>query len=286
MRTLGLAGLVAGVVVLAAVVSPWVAAALGPRFVFARVYDRVVEALLVLGVALAWRRLDLGDAPALGLVPWRPSEFVRGLGAGLAGLGIGLVACWLGGGLVPALRFAPGKVARKALLGAAAAAGVGLGEEVLFRGIVLRRLMADLGRPAGIFCTTLVYAAVHAIRTGGGRVAPGPWAGLGRTVGLFAPLAHATAVPALAGLFGLGLLLALVRLRAGTLWTAVGVHAAWVAGFRVGRLFFVLGPTPVWLVGAGWPPLVAGAAGWLALGVTGGLLLPRPFRFRGGRRPC
>jgi membrane protease YdiL (CAAX protease family) len=282
-KTAGLVTLVVAVVAAAAVVSPWIAAALGPGLAFARVYDRVVEVGLAAGLALAWRRLDLGDAAGLGLAPWRPAALARGLGAGLAGLAVGLAACWLGGGLAPALRFAPAKVARKALLGAAAAVGIGFAEEVLFRGILLRRLVADLGRPAGILGTAAGYAAVHAIRAGGGDLAPGPWAGLMRTAGLFAPLARLTALPELAGLFGLGLLLAVVRLRADTLWAAVGVHAAWVAGFRVGRLFFVLGPTPVWLVGAGWPPLVGGAGGWLALGVTAGLLAPLAPQ-AGGRR--
>jgi hypothetical protein len=131
--------------------------------------------------------------------------------------------------------------------------------------------------------TTLLYAAVHAIRTGGGHLDAGPWAGLVRTAWLFAPLARLAALPGLAGLFGFGLLLAVLRLRAGTLWAAVGVHAAWVAGFRVGRLLFVLGPTPVWLVGSGWPPLIAGAGGWLALGVTAGVLFCRARRGSGVR---
>ena len=282
MRTAGLAALVVAVVAVAAVLSPWIAAALGPGFAFARVYDRVVEVGLAAGLALAWRRLDLGDATGLGLSPWRPAALGRGLGAGLLGLAVGLAACWLGGGLVPALRFAPAKVARKALLGAAAAVGIGCAEEVLFRGILLRRLAADLGRAAGILVTTIAYAAVHAIRTGGAHLEGGPWAGLARTVGLFAPLAHLATLPELAGLFGLGLLLAVVRLRAGTLWIAVGVHAAWVAGFRVGRLFFVLGPTPAWLVGSGWPPLIGGAGGWLALAVTAAVLFRSDARARDG----
>jgi hypothetical protein len=51
-------------------------------------------------------------------------------------------------------------------------------------------------------------------------------------------------------------------------WPAIGVHAAWVAVFRVGRLFFDIRRRPAWLVGPGWPPLVGGAAGALALVAT------------------
>jgi len=38
--------------------------------------------------------------------------------------------------------------------------------------------------------------------------------------------------------------------------------------FRVGRLFFDIRQRPAWLVGPGWPPLVGGAAGALALVAT------------------
>src|SRR5439155_1445843 len=79
------------------------------------------------------------------------------------------------------------------------------------------------------------------------------------------------AVPTVAGLFGLGLLLAVARLRTGSLWVSIGIHAAWVSVFRVGRLFFAIRHEPVWLIGPGWPPLVGGVAGWLAIAVAAGV---------------
>ena len=75
-----------------------------------------------------------------------------------------------------------------------------------------------------------------------------------------------------------GAVLAAARLRSGALWLPIGVHAAFVAAFRVGRLFFIFAPMP-WLVGAGWPPLVGGVAGMLAITVTGGFVL-RQTRYR------
>ena len=280
MRTLRLLGLVAAVWVLAAVVSPWVAAgvaAAGWRLTFARLYDRVFELVLAAAVVIAWRRLDLGSARELGLArPRWAAELRRGLGAGLAGVGVALLACMLAGGVVPELRFALSKTLRKALLGCAAAIAIGTGEELLFRGVLLHRMARDLGRGAAVILTALVYAAVHAVRTGaarGGTVTI--WSGLERTAALVTPLLERDALPGIVGLVGLGVLLAVVRLRTGSLWASIGIHTAWVGVFRVGRLFFAIRHQPAWLVGPGWPPLVGGVAGWVAIAVTAGLLFSR-----------
>ena len=282
MRTLGLLGLVAAVLAVTALASPWVAwgaaAVVGRPFTFARVYDRVFEVLLVAGVLASWRRLDLGSATDIGFRrhAWA-RELARGLAIGLAGLAVGLAAAALLGGLVPALRFPPGKTLRKALLGAGAAVAIAVGEETLFRGIVLRRVRRDAGDVLAVAATTLVYAAVHVIRA---RSFAGPvhlWSGVQQTSVLFAPLASGAALPQVIGLSLLGILLAVARLRSGALWLPIGIHAAFVAAFRVGRLFFEIRPAPAWLVGTGWPPLVGGVAGWIAVGVAA-LLLARQRR--------
>jgi membrane protease YdiL (CAAX protease family) len=276
-RSLALLGLVVAVLAVTAVASPWVAfglAELGQVHRFARIYDRVFEILLVLGVLLAWRRLDVGGAADIGLRrrTWA-AELWRGLRAGLLGIGVGLTLAWLLGGLVPDLRYPPLKTVRKALLGLGGAALIGLGEEVLFRGVLLRRLGRDFGVAAGVAITTAIYACVHLIRT---RSVPGPvtaWSGFAQTAQLFGPLADPSALPTVAGLALLGLLLAAVRLRTGSLWAAIGIHAAFVAAFRVGRLFFDIRRTPEWLMGPGWPPLVGGLAGWVAVLATAAVLL-------------
>jgi membrane protease YdiL (CAAX protease family) len=282
-KTLGLLGLVASVLALTALVSPWVAwavaGAAGRPFTFARVYDRVFEVLLVVGVVLAWRRLDLGSAAAIGLRGrgWA-RELLAGLGAGLVGLAVGLTICALLGGLAPVLRYPPGKTVRKALLGAAAAIAIGFGEEALFRGVVLRRLRRDAGAALGVALTTLVYAAVHLVRARGGTGPIHLWSGIAQTASVLTALGDPTALPQLVGLILLGLLLAAARLRSGALWLPIGIHAAFVAAFRVGRLLFVIRPTPAWLVGSGWPPLIGGAAGWIAVGVAAALVLGRARR--------
>jgi membrane protease YdiL (CAAX protease family) len=276
-RSLGLLALVASLLLVAAVVSPWVTWGLGAlmthRFTFDRVFNRVLEILLVVALPLAWHRLDLGDAAALGLRRrhWA-RELGRGARIGLGGIAVAVILCVLLGAFVPLLRYAPAKTLRKALLGAGAAVLIGVGEEVLFRGVLLRRLMRDGGRVAGVAVTTAIYAAVHAVGREGVHGPLQAWSGFERLGSLFHPLAAATAWPQLGGLALLGLVLAAARLRTGSLWVPVGIHAAWVAVFRIGRLLFYMRPLPVWLVGPGWPPLVGGAAGWLGVAVTALLL--------------
>jgi membrane protease YdiL (CAAX protease family) len=284
-RTLGFLGLILLLLVVTAVASPWIAiglAHLGFPFKFSRVYNRVFEVLLVVAIVAAWRPFDLGDATEIGL---RRRGWARDLGRGLlvgsAGIAVGLFACWLGGALAPRLRYDLAKTVGQAAAGLLGAVIVGIGEETLFRGVLLRRLSADAGRVSGVLLSTALYAVVHALRPGGARDAY-VWAGVDRTLALFAPLANPGVLPSIAGLFGFGLLLVFARLRSGGLWLPIGIHAAWVAVFRVGRLVLDIRHTPVWLIGPGWPPLVGGAGGWIAIGATLAALVValRPTRLR------
>jgi membrane protease YdiL (CAAX protease family) len=274
-RTLRLLALVLGLLAITAVTSPWIAMGLdvlGGEFKFSRVYNRVFEALLVVAILLGWRRLDLGDATAIGLRhPDWAGDLRRGLLIGVVGVGAGVAACWLGDAMVPQLRYDPAKTLWKAAAGLLGAVMVAIGEEALFRGVLLRRFTADLGRVGGVLLTTAIYAVVHALRPGGSKEAY-PMAGIDRTIALFAPLAETGVLPSVVGLFGLGLVLAAARVTSGSLWLSIGIHAAYVAVFRVGRLVLDIRTTPAWLVGPGWPPLVGGAGGLVAVAVTAALL--------------
>jgi membrane protease YdiL (CAAX protease family) len=210
-RTLALLGLVLGLLAITAVTSPWVVLALralGFAFHFSRVYNRIFEILLVLVIVLGWRRLDLGSATQIGLRdPGWARDLARGLAIGVVGVGAGVLACWLGGAMVPQLRYDVAKTAGKAVAGVLGAVIVGIGEEAFFRGVLLRRFAGDLGRAGGVVLTTAIYAIVHALRPGGPHE-PNPFAGIERTLALFAPLGRPEVVPSMIGLFGLGLILA------------------------------------------------------------------------------
>ena len=281
MKTAALVGLTVALVAATTLVSPLVAlglAAVGYVAHITHVYDRVFEVLLAVAIAVGWRQLDLGGPAAWGFRrAGGRRELARGLAIGIAGVAAGLAVAWLAGSVVPALRFDPLKTVRKAVLGMLGALLVGVGEETLFRGVLLRRFVLDCGPRGGVLLTTSVYAIVHALRGGGRIEATGLAAGWARTAGLFAPLADPTVWPGVVGLFGLGLVLAAARRRTGALWVPIGIHAAWVGVFRVGRLFVDIRQRPAWAVGPGWPPLVGGVAGGVALVVTA-LLVRRMLR--------
>jgi membrane protease YdiL (CAAX protease family) len=98
------------------------------------------------------------------------------------------------------------------------------------------------------------------------------WAGVRRTAEIFAPIADPANLPTFLALFVFGLILATARLRSGSLWMPIGIHAAFVAVFRVGRVYFRVRTNPVWLVGDGWPPLIGSATGAVGLVATAALL--------------
>ncbi len=275
MPTLRFLGLVLLLLAITALASPWVAMgldAVGFDFKFSRVWNRVLQVLLVLAIVLGWRRFDLGNATQIGLraAGWAP-DLRLGLAVGAGGVLAGVIACWLGGAMVPQLRYEPAKVLWMAAAGLLGAVIIGIGEEALFRGVLLRRFMVDMGRTGGVLLSTAIYAVVHALRPGGSKEVY-PMAGVDRVVALFAPLGEPGVLPSVVGLFGLGLLLAAARLRTGSLWVPIGIHAAYVAVFRVGRLLLDIKKTPAWLIGPGWPPLIGGVGGLVALIATVALL--------------
>ena len=277
MRSLALLGLIVGLLVVTAVVSPWaswgVAAIAGHRFDFGRVYHRVFEVLLVAAFVVGWRRLGLGGPGEIGFTRagWA-RQLWSGLGIGFGGLAVGLGVALLLGGVGFDLRYPPLKTVRKALLGLVAALLVGVGEEALFRGVLFRRFTRDAGLVAGGIAVTVVYAGIHGLRRVRLDGAVDVWSGLAYTEALLGRVVAPVNLMPLLGLFLLGLVLLAARLASSALWLPIGIHAAWVAVFRVGRLFLDIHPEPRWLVGTGWPPLVGGATGAIAAAVSAVLL--------------
>jgi CAAX protease family protein len=162
------------------------------------------SALLILGLR---RVVDRRPAAALGLI-WRPAGAAQAVsGFLLGGLAIGVVIAVTfatGGARLDGVNPSGTSVAGAAglVLGALVLTlGFGFGEEVLFRGYFLQNLGGSLPAWAALLLTSVLFGLLHILQ-----------------VHALLPLSEIA--------LG-GLLLGLLRLATGTLWAAVGFHAAW-----------------------------------------------------------
>ena len=136
------------------------------------------------------------------------------------------------------------------------ALGVGFAEELIFRAWLWEELTKILGSRGGLLSQAALFSLVHTRFNLGFR----PMLGL------------------LTGLFLLGLILALLRLRdQGSLWGCIGLHGGLVGGWFLAHqnLLSIDPNAPIWLVGPGGPnanPL-GGLVAILSLTAIGSLLI-------------
>lgn len=255
---------------LAAAVSPLVAVvvgALGFRFPFERIFDRTV--MVTAALVLWWwaRELRLGALLRRGFR--RP---LKNIGPTLRGLAVAavVIAVLFGLAAVSGAHTEPG--AAKALdrlpKYVAGAIAVAIIEEGFFRAILLGGMVDEAGRTGALVLSSAIYALAHLVR------APhhiyithfDAAAGVNNLAASFGPLIHpAAALPALLGLFLLGLVLGEAFLLTGAVYFSAGLHAGLVLG---AKLWPYSGyPThtapPGWVGGWGHPALISGGAAWL-----------------------
>ena len=136
------------------------------------------------------------------------------------------------------------------------ALGVGFAEELIFRSWLWEELTKILGSRGGLLSQAALFSLVHTRFN----------LGFGPMLGL------------LTGLFLLGLILALLRLRdQGSLWGSIGLHGGLVGGWFLAHqnLLSIDPNAPMWLVGPGGPnanPL-GGLVAILSLTAIGSLLI-------------
>ncbi len=129
------------------------------------------------------------------------------------------------------------------------ALGIGLVEELVFRGWLLDELQRDYPPSTALWVSSSLYALLHFIK---------PLAEIWRTL------------PAFPGLLLLGLTLVWAkRSRSGRIGLPIGLHAGLVWGYyivNVGQLALFSGRVPEWVTGVDRNPL-AGIVGLMFLGV-------------------
>ena len=174
-----------------------------------------------------WRSLGLTGPPQQGRrSPW--TALLMGLGLAMLLLSFVLVPVMLGSWGLWLGEWSPGRI----LNALALVFGVGLAEELIFRGWLWRELESWIGARSAVITQALIFSLVHT------RFNLGFWPMLGLLIGLLL----------------LGLSLAVQRrLDGGSLWGCIGLHGGLVGGwFLVQNGLLQLSPdTPAWLVGPG-----------------------------------
>lgn len=128
--------------------------------------------------------------------------------------------------------------AGKALLALLLAMLIAVGEELLFRGLLLSSLRRQMPLYAAMFASSLYYAALHFLKSS----TPVAYADISLFSGLpllseaFANWLNPSIGSAFAALFAVGLFLAVLRSRTGQgLGWSIGCHAGWVWQIKLSR---------------------------------------------------
>ena len=201
-------------------------------------------------------RDPLADVYALRRLPWskRLTYLASGLLIGSASLGVLALILEASGAAVPReTGFSIVKFFSKAFV---PALGVGLIEELLFRGLLLGLWLRTYSVRTAWIGSSLMFSIVHFLSPPDGMVIADPrawYAGfeiLGSTLGHFAnPLFFVTDF---AMLTMIGLLLGWCRIRTFSLWLPIGLHAGLVLSLKtisMVRDMNIESPLPLWVIG-------------------------------------
>jgi membrane protease YdiL (CAAX protease family) len=142
-------------------------------------------------------------------------------------------------------------------------------EEIFFRGILFLGLR-DTGHPwAAYVFANLFYSALHFVKPGEPYFLNGiePLAGFRHLLSTFEPFYHPLdLLPGIFGLFLIGVILSYALARTGNLYLSIGLHAGWVFGLKVIRVFGDFSREDLgWIFGSTDPKIVSGVATWIGV---------------------
>ena len=233
---------------------------------FPRFFDRalMLSAVVLLPFLLMWLRLgrDRGGAgpwvvgvPASACRGERLSWAPRGLGWGAVGFLLAAGLLLVSGVMLVKSGFFMWRDAEMSARGAVNPAVVGIDwlrivrkalptalvvsvlEEILFRGILLGIFLRVMRPGLAVLSISLLFALVHFLEPPPGVKVPDPEALdagfvlLGQILGRL--LEPSDLVGRFLTLFAVGAILALARLRTGSLWLPIGLHAGWVFAYQL-----------------------------------------------------
>jgi membrane protease YdiL (CAAX protease family) len=278
--TLRLTMVIVASVVIAAIISPFAAAAvaaMGFHFPFPRIFDRTV--MVVVAIALISQARELRVVPLLRSGFDRPMRNLRrttrGFLIAIAAIATLVYIAVLMGAHADETSAGIWRLMPKYFVSAIV---IAILEEGFFRAFLLVGMEGDFGRTPALLLSSAIYAIAHLVRSPAKFYVTGihPLAGF-ETLGL--SLAHAAnpalMLPTFIGLFLLGIVLGEAFLQTGTVYFPIGLHAGFVLGARLWPRMTSAGVAlPGWLRGYGSQPLISGLAAWMVAVAI--LLLIRP----------
>ena len=274
------------VLALTCVISPWMAlgadwlaarwpSLISERVPFSRVFNRAfmiagiivglcarryifpahVKALLTVGLARGWRNLLTGWLLAIGSMAL-------------------LVALMAAGDIfTPFFRLTLEESLSRCASALLAGVFTAFLEEVFFRGILFLGLR-EQGHPLRAYVlANLFYSVLHFVKPGEGYFLNGvdPLAGFRHLATTFEPFLDP--LPILAGIFGLfliGVVLSYALVRTDNLYLSIGLHAGWIFGLKVMRVFGDFTRQDLgWLFGSTDPKIVSGVVTWIGIALVG-----------------
>ena len=253
----------------AALVAPFAATALvaaGYLFPFPRIFDRTVMVTLAIMMFL-WAR-PLGVARLLRRGFARPldnlGKLLRGLLVAAVVIAILLALGEVFGGRNE-LQF--GETLARAPKYIAGAIAIAIIEEGFFRAFMLGGMIEDFGRGGALVISAAIYALAHLVRSPA-KFYLSNFDALAGFQNLYASLAQLThpaaALPALTGLFLLGLVLGEAFLVTGNVYFSAGLHAGLVIGMKLWPYSDAPAVAlPHWVFGYDRPALISGMAAWV-----------------------
>ena len=244
-----------------------------PGLAEVRFHKLLTLTTIAAGLVAAGLYLRLTGAVSAASIGWRSRHWVRefmpAAGAGLLLIAATETSLLLLGvhGLDAERDFAAPVLAGVLLSATLTGVGVAVVEETLFRGMLLEALRRRAGTTAAMILCSAVYASAHFLKYPPSADS-GPWSwttGLQLLPEALRRFADPATVDSWLCLFLLGLSLAVLRLRRGSLASCIGLHAGIVAGFKLAGYLTDRVPDARWafLLNKSNPLLGWLAAAWL-----------------------
>ena len=262
--------------------SPWLAIswdrfvnarpALEPyRYSFARIFDRCFLVTSILLFFPCRRFLRIGSAYQIGLAPRThvASDVATGFFWAVASMALLVALMSIQGIYTPFFRLNFSESTKTIMNGLLSGLGVGLFEEIFFRGIFFKGMMDERKPIRAFFIVNLVYAASHFVHPENEfRLYDHDfWGGLRYLVASFKPFLNLSEVfPGIIGLFLIGLVLSYAVIRTNTLFLSMGLHAGWVFSIKTVRVFGDYRRQDLgWMFGSTDPKIVSGVIAWIGI---------------------